>query len=282
MAALLKLLETLVPVLYALAWANYALLFLRDLPISRKTATASLLLALGAHLLLVFGHAFEARRCPMGSFREVLSVLVLAVGAVYLVLEARQKNRYTGVFLLSLILPLSVVAMLLPPAQGPASDLLKSPLFGLHTSLALLGYAALIVSTVYGVMYLLLHRALKRRAFGLVFRRLPSLEGLSDMTVGAAVITFAALTLTILVGILWGHHAAATKQIVLQGSLWSDPKISFTVLVWALYGLGILARYTLRWSNRSVVYLFLAGFVMAVLAVVLLNTWLATFHRFTT
>lgn len=282
MTQILPALGLLVPVLYVLAWANYALLFFRDHPLARRTATPFLVSVLGVHLLTLVVQAGVMRRCPMGNLPEVLSVLVLSVVAVYLVLEHRQGNRYTGVFLLALVAPVAVIAFAVPVPDGPVSKLLKSPLFGVHTTLALLGYASLTVCAVYGIMFLLLHRALKRQTFGLVFQRLPSLDGLAGMTVSAAVIGFVALTLTIAVGILWGIRAVEQNLSLNAASFWSDPKIYFTVLVWAVYGMAILARFLLRWSNRSVVLLFLAGFVMAVLAVVVLNTWLHTFHRFTT
>lgn len=281
MTQLGSVLVILVPALYALAWADYALLFFRDHPLARRTASPLLLATLALHLLTLSLQAAALRRCPMGSFPEVLSILVICVAAVYLVLETRQGNRYTGVFVLGLLLPVTLISFTLPAPDGPVSKLLKSPLFGLHTTLALLGYAAFAVCAIYCVMYLLLHRTLKRQVFGLIFQRLPSLDGMAAMTVGAAVIGFASLTLTIAVGILWGARVAPSELMPAGGSFWSDPKILFTVVVWAVYGVAISARFLLRWPNRSVVLLFLAGFVMAVFAVIILNTWLHTFHRFT-
>jgi ABC-type uncharacterized transport system permease subunit len=282
MNQLLPVLIPLVPVVYALAWADYALLFFRDLPLARRTVTPSLVAAAGLHLLTLFVHAAVVRRCPMGNLPEILSVLVLSVVGVYLVLETRQANRYTGVFLLALVVPVTVISLSIPVPTGPANKLLKSPLFGMHTGLALLGYAAFNVCAAYGVMFLLLRRALKRQAFGLIFQRLPSLDGMAEMTVTAAVIGFAALTLTIGVGMYWGLRAVQSDLLHVTGGFWRDPKIYFTFAVWAVFGLAILVRYVLRWSYRAVVLILLAGFVLAVLAVIALNTWVHTFHRFTT
>ncbi len=281
MTGLLKLISVLLPLLYGLAWANYALLFYRDDPVSRRTATPLLASVVGLHLLGLIVQAAALRRCPMGNLPEVLSVIALAVVAIYLVLEALQRNPYTGVFLLGLVTPIIVVSSSLTPPTAPVSPLLKSPLFSVHTFLALTGYAAFAVSMVYGVMFLLLHRTLKRQNFGLVFQRLPSLEGLAQMTVGAAVIGFSALTLTIMVGMVWGSHALQTSQLP-AGSFWRDPKIALTLLVWVAYGLGLLSRFVLRLSERHTVTLLVAAFVVAVLVMVALNTVLHTFHNFST
>jgi ABC-type uncharacterized transport system permease subunit len=276
------LLTLIVPAVYVLAWACYALLFFRDPPWTRRASTGLLAAGALAQLVLIFDVALLSRRCPMGNLAEILQLLVILVVAVYLALEHRQQNRYSGIFLLTPVLPVAVVTVLLPHPSGPVPALLKSPLFGMHTLLALLGYASLLVCTVYGVMYLLLRRALKRQTYGLIFHRLPSLDGLSEMTLAAAGIGFAALTLTIAVGMVWGIRAARLDQIHVQGALWHDPKILLTVLVWACYGLGLLGRFRLGWAPRRAVFCFLAGFALAVLAVILLNTWLTTFHRFTT
>lgn len=268
----------LIPLLYAAAWVNYALLFLREPPLSRRTTRPLLLLAAAIHWTGIVWIALQHRRCPLGNLPEVLSVIAFAVAVVYLVLERRHGNRHTGVFVLALVVPLTIIASATPPG-GPPSPLLKSPLFGLHTTMALAGYASFLVCTVYSVMFLLLHHALKRRRFGLVFQRLPALEQLAAMAVGAAVIGFAALTVTMGVGLLWGSRVLRPEQ--LPAGFWNDPKLWLTFLVWAIYGLALLARTRLRWTHRRTVVLFLTAFVVAVLAVVAVNTILPTFHRFT-
>lgn len=273
-------LDILVPLLYVLAWGNYVLLFFRDGGGARRTVTPFLLVAAAVHWTSIVSTAMTHRRCPLGNLPEVLSVLAFAVVVVYVVLERRQGNKHTGPFLLGLVIPIAIVASAVAPSVQEPSPLLKSPLFGLHTTMALLGYAAFLVCTVYGAMYLLMHHALKARSFGLVFHRLPSLDGLASMATGGAVIGFLALTATIGVGMIWG--ASALQQAMLPDGFWGDPKIALTLLVWVVYGLGLAARFLLRWSNRPTMVLFLAAFVVAVLAVVALNTVLPTFHRFTT
>jgi HemX protein len=279
MVPLLNGLAALLPVLYLLAWADYAFLFFRDAPFARRSVTPVLVSVTGLHLVVLFLRAFALRRCPMGNLPEVLSVLALAVVVVYLALERRQGNKHTGVFLLTLVVPLVLIATLVTPNPRPVSPLLKSPLFGLHTLMALLGYSAFGVCAVYGSMYLMLHRSLKRQTFGLVFQNLPSLDGLAGLTVSAAVIGFGALTVTMMVGMFWGSRAI--RSALLPGTFWHDPKILVTALVWVAYGIGISARFVWRWSNRPTVILLLAAFVVAVLAVVALNTVLHTFHNFT-
>ncbi len=278
MSALLKLFAILGPALYTLAWANYGRLFYRDDPFARRTATPLLLVAWSVHLAGVCLTSAAYRRCPMGNLGEVLAVLVAAVVGVYLIVERRQGNKYTGFFLLSLMVPVAILSSVIPAPASPTSPLLRSPFFSLHTLLAIIGYSSFGVSAVYGVMFLLLYRSLKRQAFGLVFHKLPSLDGLAGMTLTAAIIGFCALGLTILFGAVWGSHAL--RESLLSRSVWADPKIYLTTFVWLLYGIGIAARVTARWASRPVVIWFLAAFVLTILIAVALNTVVPTFHDF--
>lgn len=268
----LKLVAALLAALYFLAGINYAVLFFRGASVSRRTATPFLLSVAVLHLAAVGIRSSVYGRCPLGDFPEVLSLLALSLVAVYLVLEFRQRNPYTGVFLLALVVPIMIASAALQPGAGSDSPLLRTMWFGFHTTLALLGYAGFAVSAVYAFMFLLLHRALKRQTFGLIFDRLPPLDVLARMTEGAAVIGFLALTIASAIGILWGSR--------LISGFWSDPKILLTFVIWGVYGAGILARYRLRWSSRPIAVLFLTGFLVVVISVVMLNTILRTFHAF--
>ena len=274
MTQIVDMLASLLPLLYALAGLNYAILFFRGSSFARRTVTPSLVVIVLLHLAVIGARSAQYRRCPLADFTEILSLLALSVALVYLVLEAQQKNPYTGMFILFLVTPLSALSALLVPRAGLPSPLLKTAWFGFHTTLALLGYAAFAVSAVYAFMFLLLNHALKRRSFGLVFDRLPPLEVLARMNLGAAMIGFGALTLAMAIGTIWG-----AREI---HDFWRDPKLHLTLLVWALYGTGLVLRYRFRWPNRPLAILFLTGFLVAIVSVWMLQTVLHTFHVFAT
>lgn len=272
MSAFAEILAWLLPGLYLVAGVNYALLFFRGSSLARRTVTPVLVVTALVHLVAIGLRSASAGRCPLADFSEVLSLLAFAVVVVYLILETHQRNPYTGMFLLSLVMPLALASVLVGHREGPVSELLRTAWFGFHTTFALLGYAAFAVSAVYAFMFLLLHRALKRRTFGLVFDRLPPLEVLGRMTLGAALIGFVALTLAMGIGVAWGAR-------VIKG-FWADPKLHLTLLVWAVYGLGLLGRLVFKLPNRRMAIVFLTGFAVAVVVVVMLNTILQTFHTF--
>ena len=153
---------------------------------------------------------------------------------VYLYVEQIQKNKNTGAFILPMVVLLQLAASALLPhtnPTSPVSPLFESPLFGLHTVVAVLGYCALSVGAVYCVMFLLLYRALKARSFGLIFERLPSLDVLSNMAFGATFLGWIFLTVTILIG--------ALMSMDLFPTFYEDPKFITTIAVWMVYGTAV-------------------------------------------
>ncbi|MEL6544666.1 MAG: cytochrome c biogenesis protein CcsA, partial [Myxococcota bacterium] len=177
MQTVIDLVSTLLPLLYALAAGNYLVFFLRADPLAERTCTPFLLVVAGLHNLYFAMRIFTYGRYPITNMGEALSAVALAVVLVYLYEERIQKSRSTGVFILAVVTVLQLIASTLLHNMGDASSpLARSPIYGFHAVAAVLCYAAFAVGAVYGVMYLMLYRALKRKSFGLVFERLPPLD----------------------------------------------------------------------------------------------------------
>jgi HemX protein len=127
------------------------------------------------------------------------------------------------------------------------------------------------VSAIHGLLFLLLYHQLKSHRFGLIWRRLPSLELLASMSLRAAVLGLVFLTVTIVIGVLW-----ATQRFP---GFYGDSKFIMTLLVWFVYGIGIALHYWLGWSGRQTIFLSLVGFVLMVISMAV-RLWLPSFHGF--
>jgi ABC-type uncharacterized transport system permease subunit len=147
-----------------------------------------------------------------------------------------------------------------------------------HVTAALLGYVALSVAAVYGVMYTLLYRELKKHRVGLIFRRLPNLETLSRLNIGAVLFGWIGLTLAIVWGSVWARTLTSAGQ--LAGTFYTDPKFLLTLVLWVLYGLALAGRYFFRWPNRQLAYLSMVAFVLMVGSSLAVNLILPSFHQF--
>jgi len=235
--------------------------FVRREPFAAKFSTPWMLLAVGSHALFIGLRALHFDRQPIGNIAESLSVVAFALAAVYLYVEQVQRTRTTGTFILPLVFCLQLASSaLLPTAEVtlPEHPLLRSTIFGVHAILAVLGHSAFALGFVYGVMHVMLYRALKAGQFGLVFERLPSLDVLSAMVFRSTFIGWLALTGTIVVGVV--------MSIDHFPNFYMDPKFLTTILVWTVYGSTVVAYLGLKWQGTRSVYGSLAGFIVAMVA----------------
>lgn len=267
-----RLLTTILPMVYLLAVVAYIFDFVARHPSASRAARRVMNVAVAAHALQLGLRGALYQHVPLASRPEVMGTVAFAIAGVYLVVEHRTQVGRTGAFVVGVVWILQTLSSALvdPVTQFP--DLLRSPLFGLHAGSAVLGYAALGLSAVYGVLSLLLHRALKRRLFGVVFDRLPSLDVLTRMSLSAATVGTGFLGAAIALGMVW-----ASREF--PGFL-SDPKVVMTVLVWLAYLAVLVAHRAFHWSRRRAIGFSLAAFALLLVSALATVFGLPSFHVF--
>jgi ABC-type uncharacterized transport system permease subunit len=274
MFAAIELLRILLPTAYALVEVCYLSLFLRDDPVARRMATPLLIGTVAMHAVFVLLRGLALQRHPIGTPLEALSIMAFAVALVHVFIEVTHRDQGAGVFVIGVVFIFQLVAstFLGKPATPPgAESLVHSPLFGLHTGTAILGYSGFAVSAAYGLLFLLLYRELKASRFGRIYERLPSLELLAQMTVRAAVVGLAFLSIAILIGIVWAMR--------LDYDFLRDPKFFTTLVLWVIYGSCVVAHYVFGWHERRVVYFSLIGFVLMLFSMTAVHILFRSFHR---
>jgi ABC-type transport system involved in cytochrome c biogenesis permease subunit len=275
----LQLLNTLLPLGYLLAALAYLVVFMESPEWARRWATPITAVVAGAHLLYLVLCTIAFQHAPVANAWEGFTFIAFAMVIVYLALEWQWKDKATGVFLLTPVLFFQVISSAFVTHTREVDEILRSPLFGVHVTTALLGYAALSVAAVYGAMYGLLYRELKKHRVGLIFRRLPSLETLSRLNMGAVLFGWIGLTLAIVIGIVWAEELTASGW--LEGNFYTDPKFLLSAGLWLLYGVTLCGRYFFRWPNRQLAYLSIGAFVLMVSSSLAVNLILPSFHQFT-
>lgn len=277
MTTTLAILNGFLPLGYLVALLAYLGVFV-ERPTLERVATPmtwGVVLIHAAYLML---ETLAFRHVPVANTWESLSFIAFAIALVYLLLEWRQEERSTGVFVLFVALGLQLLSSAFVSHTQEVPEILRSPMFAVHVTTALLGYVALAVSAIYGVMYLLQYRQLKQRHAGLLFQRLPNLETLSRLNIGALGLGWIGLTVAILAGTIW----ATTLQVAgeLEGSFLTDPKFLLTVGLWVLYGLCLGGRYLLRWANRTLATVSIVGFALMLASSLMVTLVLPSFHDF--
>jgi len=273
MQAVLDLLRIVLPIAYALVLMNYIGIFVREDPLARKLATSGLAVAVALHGLSLLLRGLALHRHPIANPLEAMTMIAFAVAVVHLYVEVTHRNQAAGAFVIGLVFLFQLVASAFTgPATTAVNPLLHSPLFGIHTGSAILGYSGFAVSAAYGILFLLLYREIKASRFGLLYERLPSLDLLAQMSIRAAAVGLFFLSIAIVVGLVWSAR--------LTIDVWHDPKFIFTIMLWAVYTLCLGAYYVLGWSGRRVVFCSLIGFTIMLFSMAVVHLLFRSFHNF--
>src|ERR1051326_7588780 len=273
MLLLINGLELLLPLLYfATIWA-YAKAFFSNIKFAESIKTPLLLATLGTHALYIILRTIAFHHPPITSVFEILSLIAFTVVLVYSYIEMRTKTTTTGYFILILPFFFQVVSSLFIKEVAEVPPILRSNLLGFHVSSALLGYAAITISAVYGFLYLMLYHDIKSSQFSVIYKRLPNLEMLERMSSTAAVFGFLLLTIAIVVGIIWLPSLEDSFS-------YADPKLFGTFAIWLIYGIGLVAKRVAGWRGRRMIVLSMFGFALALFSLTVINMFFSGFHKF--
>ncbi|MCO4744642.1 MAG: cytochrome c biogenesis protein CcsA [Proteobacteria bacterium] len=206
-------------------------------------------------------------------FREALSALALGIMGAY-VAAGRGRLSALGLLLAPLATVLLGIALVVPRHQVAALEHTPGvlPWLPIHLALVFFGLACFALSFALGALYLLVRRELKAKRFDRL-GRLPSLEVLDSMQFRATLFGFVAMTLGIGVG---GGIAAASLDVP-----WAwDPKVGFTALLWAWYGLALQLRIVAGWRGKWSALFAIVGFAAAMFSLVGFNFFFTGWHGY--
>jgi ABC-type uncharacterized transport system permease subunit len=271
--AFVEVATILLPLAYLLVAIDYGFLFFAAAPFAERTATPALRGTVLLHLASLAAATVQWGQFPAATVSQALSVVAFAVAVVYVFVEWHGRARSTGFWLVSLVFFFQLLSSLFARPNPPDRAIFHDLFFSLHVSLALLGYAAFVVSAAYSFLFLQLYRDLKSGRFSTFYGKLPPLEVLERMMTGALVVGFLALTGALVTGAFWAER-------LYQNGWLRDPKILFTVATWVLYAVALLLRRLRRWQGRQTAIASLAGFGAILFSLVAVNFFFTDFHGF--
>lgn len=273
MGTFLDLATLLLPLLYLAAALAYGFVFFASHPTAGRVATPALRGAVAFHLAYLVGLVLEHRQLPAATVSQALSIVAFAVAVVYVYVEWHGRERSTGFWMVSLVFFFQLLSSILSRPNPPQREIFHDPLFAAHVSLALLGYAAFVVGAAYAFLFLQLYRDLKAGRFSTFYGKLPPLEVLERMMLGALSVGFVALTGAVIAGAFYAEQ-------LYHNSWMRDPKILATVATWTLYAAALLLRRLRHWQGRQMAFASLAGLGAILFSLVAVNFFFTDFHEF--
>lgn len=270
---LLRSANIVLPLAYLLVAVDYGFVFFAAQSRAQRAATPALRAVILLHLGYLVGLAVQWRQFPAATESQALSMVAFAVAVVYAFVEWHGRERSTGFWMVSLVFFFQLLASVLARPEAPDRAIFHDPIFAMHVSLALLGYAAFAVAAAYAFLFLQLYRDLKAGRFSTFYGKLPPLAVLERMMLVALVAGFVALTGAVATGALWASR-------LYSGNWLHDPKILATLITWAIYGLALLLRRLRHWQGRQTALASLAGLGTILFSLVAVNLFLTGFHGF--
>jgi ABC-type uncharacterized transport system permease subunit len=226
------------------------------------------------HFVSLVEMLYAAHRALPVDTHETLSMLGLLLAAAFLVLSTIYRTVSFGVFLLPVVVLLTIVPAFHPGHEIIAYPLIRTGWLFLHVALLLAAYAALLISLLASLLYLIQERRLKQKRItsgGHALLRLPPLETIDVIALKSLLFGLPCMTAGLLIG-----SVVALQTI--GPAFFADPKVLLSLAMWLAYMAMIFIRKHSGLRGRRAVYLSSFAFLL-VLAVWAANQ-LSVVHRF--
>jgi ABC-type transport system involved in cytochrome c biogenesis permease subunit len=233
---------------------------------------AGLLLGAGlaVHFVALEIRAHAIHSVPYRDLPDSMSLFAWMLAAAYGILFLRHREGSTGPFLIPLVILFLAVSLFSRGSERVPNPDLTGSLFAFHVTVAILGYAALTLSFVLALLYLIQARQIQQRRMGLLFSRLPALDVLTRLQNTTIAVGVAALTVATVLGLIWANRT--------WGTIW-DVKVLSTVVTIGAYVAALLSA-NLGWRGRRSAILSIAAFGILIFSYTIVNLFLSQEHLF--
>ncbi|MDA1313870.1 MAG: cytochrome c biogenesis protein CcsA [Acidobacteria bacterium] len=223
-----------------------------------RLALGSISLGAVFHLVSIVDQTMAQGHVPVHNLHEMASLVAFLITGTFLLVYWRYKYESLAVFVFPTVFLLTMVASLGTAAEPPEGYTLGRWWLISHVLLLLLGYAALTLTFVAGVMYIIQEKELKSKRPRAFYYRLPPLGALDEMAYRTLAVGFVLVTLGLISGSFWAFVEWGSNWIV-------DPTIALAFVTWAIYLAMVFSRLAIGWRGRKAAYFSIAGFCSAAL-----------------
>jgi ABC-type uncharacterized transport system permease subunit len=183
-------------------------------------------------------------RLPVENFYGTISVCAFLIALVFLFVDWRYHFSSTSIALFPLVFLMTLVAGMQQPVAAWSDVRVRDAWLIVHIVLVLAGYAALLLTAVSSVFYLIQERRLKAKRSPALLDKLPPLGTLDELISNSMGFGFVFITLGVIFGVMWAFIELGTRWV-------GNASITLAFLTWALCLLMILMRASAGWRGRK-------------------------------
>lgn len=274
------IIQILLPLLYGSLVVCGLLSFFRNAVTEKLLYRLTIGVAL-IHAVYIGTYTVQHGHCLLTTASEIFSLIAFTLMTTYIIVELRPVGSKAGTGLMVMIVAFlfQLFSSLVTRGVNVASinPIFLDPTFNIHVATIVFGYAALTLSTIYGSLYLLLYRAMKRNQFGAIFQQLPSLSRLEKYGVRSLLAGFVFLSISIVFGLILIRRSFS--PIDAQQYL-TDPKTIATLLIWFVFGITLLLHKLMHIEGRKIVVIWMAGYALTLVSSTIINAFGTEYHHF--
>lgn len=248
--------------LYAVGLLHSMLVVVRRNQALYPVALGSFRVAVVLHAVALVELAMAYGRLPLDNFYETVCLCGFLIALVFLFVEWRYRFAGTAVALFPLVFVMTLIASMEQPVASWPNVGVRDAWLIVHIVLVLAGFAALLLTAVASVFYLMQERRLKTKRTGTLLEKLPPLATLDNLISVSMGLGFVLLTLGVIFAVTWAYVESGTRWI-------GDPKIQLSFFTWFLCLVMIFLRTSAGWRGRKAAMMALAVLGCSVL------TWAA-------
>ena len=199
---------------------------------------------------------------PVQNFYGTLSVCAFLIALAFLFVDWKYHFASTSMPLFPLIFLMTLISGTARPVAAWSDVRVRDAWLVVHIVLVLAGYAALLLTAISSIFYLIQERRLKNKTNPAKLDKLPPLGTLDNLISSSLGFGFVFITLGVIFGVLWAFVELGT-------SWFGNASITLSFLTWGLCLFMIFMRASAGWRGRKA----------AVMALVVLScgalTWIA-------
>ena len=209
-------------------------------------------------IALLVWHAMARQSwVPLDDNFDAMIWLALLLALFLAYIQATRPLRGIDWFITPVVIGLLIAAAVF--GQTKPRDYLGTTWMWVHLTTAFTGEAAFAVAGASGAMYLIVHHRLRSKGSGPGVQ-LGSLERLEHLTLLAASLGFALLT----IGLITGLVRVLSHSNPLGSQWYAQPKVLLTFIAWIVYALVLHSPINPSFRGRRTALLSVLGFVLMI------------------